>query len=412
MFVVLLRSRNRYGRISIGRCAEGIRHGEGRSFFLLADIDESNQTIDQLRSITFRPVCPRPPRNTEMKCVQASKFGNINTVLTLVTDKPRPTLTPRGRQMLIRVEACSLNPLDCCMLSGECSQVVGSPSFPYIPGMGVCGVVEVIAKAAKFKVGDRVIASTGPSPTGGLAEYAAASIDNADLAPVNVDAIRAAALPNSAMTAMLILRRARITAGARVMVLGGSGGVGTALVQLVKRAGASFIATTSTDEPLMRSLGADMVIDYRTTKWWEETEFKEQPFDLVVDCVGWRDEWPEAGRHGALKSGFKGGQYLTITTTDKSKIHNTCDGARVVIPTLWRTMWTAVAPWKPRYEFLAPRTNTDDWPQLTSLVEAKVLKPVLNPASPFPFTIDGVRRAFELQASNHAHGKVVINIQS
>lgn len=341
-----------------------------------------------------------------MKCCIASKFGDIDTVLTMTTDRPRPTPSPKGGQMIIRVEACSLNPLDCYMLNGK---LVQPPAFPYVPGMGVCGVVVEIAGAAKFKVGDRVIASNGLPPVGGLAEYMAVSIASADLAPVNIDAVAAAALPNSAMAAMVIARRARVTAGERVMVLGGSGGVGTALVQLVKDSGASFIAATSTDEPLMKSLGTDVVIDYRTTKWWEIPDFKKQPFDLVVDCVGWRDEWREADHYGVLKPGRKGGRYLAIAK-EEAIAQTACDGVLTVLPALWRTMWTSIFPWKPRYEFAAPTTSTDDWPQLTKLVEQKILKPVLDPASPFPFTNEGVRQAFQLQASKHAHGKVVIKI--
>lgn len=341
-----------------------------------------------------------------MKCCIASKFGEIDTVLSMTTDRPPPTLRPEGGQMIIRVDACSLTPLDCYMLKGS---VVQPPAFPYIPGMGVCGVVAKIAETAKFEVGDRVIASNGLPPVGGLAEYMVVSISNADLAPVNLDAVAAAALPNSAMAALVIFRRARVTAGERVMVLGGSGGVGTALVQLLKCSGVSFIASTSTDEPLMKSLGVDAVIDYRTTKWWEIPEFQKQPFDLVVDCVGGRDEWREADHHGVLKPGGTGGRYLVIAL-EEPKTQTLCDGVRAVLPALWRTMWTSITPWKPRYEFVAPTASTDDWPQLTRLVEEKIMKPVLDPASPFPFTIEGVRQAFQLQASKHAHGKVVVKI--
>lgn len=344
-----------------------------------------------------------------MKCCFVSKFGDVDTVLGMTTDWPRPTLDPEDGQMLIRVEACSLNPIDCHMLNGK---LVLPPSFPYIPGMGVCGVVEEISETAKFQVGDRVIASTGIPPVGGLAEYMVVPIASADLAPVNVDDVRAAALPNSAMAAMVILRHARVSSGDRVMILGGSGGVGTALVQLVKSAGAGFVATTSTDSLLMESLGVDQVIDYRTTKWYELSEFKKRPFDIVVDCVGWRDEWLEADRHGVLKPGWKDGRYLAIANSEEPKVQTACDGVRTIVPALWREAWTSICPWKPRYEFAAPklRISTDDWPQLTKLVEDKRLRPVLDPASPFPFTIEGVKQAFELQASRHAHGKVVIKI--
>lgn len=235
-------------------------------------------------------------------------------------------------------------------------------------------------------------------------------IKNSSLAPTNVDAVGAAALPTSPMTAMLLTRASKIHEGNRVLVLGGSGGVGTSLVQLVRNAGASFIATTSTDETLMKSLGVDKVIDYRTTNWWEMPDFTEHPFDVVLDCVGWRDEWKEAARAGALKPGRKGGRYITIASTDEPKFRTTWEGLRMFVPVLWRMLWTTVCPWKPRYQFMLADPVEDDWLELSKFVEEKRMKPVLDPSSPFPFTIEGVKRAYQLQASKHAHGRVVIKI--
>lgn len=347
-----------------------------------------------------------------MKCILASKFGDTDEVLTMSAEWPRPTLNPKGGQMLLRVEACALSAGDRIFLSGSCSFVMQPPSFPFIPGMDVCGVVEEIADGAKFKVGDRVIASNGMLPIGGLAEYMAVDIKNAEFAPDNVDTIGAASLPNSPMTALLATRNVRIKTGDRVLVLGGSGGVGTSLVQLVRDAGASFVAATSTDEPLMRSLGVDTVIDYRTTKWWEVPEFQEQPFDVVVDCVGWRDEWKEASRHGGLKSGRKGGRYLAIATSDDPKFTTAWQGVKMFVPTLWRVMWTYFYPWKPWYKFTVCEPSQDDWPELTTLVKEGRLHPVIEPSSPHPFTIEGVKEAFKIQASKHAHGKVVIKMDT
>ncbi|CAN0275730.1 unnamed protein product, partial [Hapterophycus canaliculatus] len=117
------------------------------------------------------------------------------------------------------------------------------------------------------KVGDRVIATNGMNPTGGLAEYAVVPTKFAGKAPPDVDPVQAAALPNSPITAMHAVKAAKLKEGDRVMVLGGSGGVGSSLLQLSKDAKASFVATTSTAEALCLSLGADVVIDYRENNW-------------------------------------------------------------------------------------------------------------------------------------------------
>lgn len=112
-----------------------------------------------------------------MKCVLAHKIlkfvltsspisSNIDEVFTMSTDMPRPALDPQGQQMLLRVEACSIAPFDMHFITGACSRVLKPPNYPFVPGMSVCGVVAEIAEDAKFKVGDRVIASNGMMPTG------------------------------------------------------------------------------------------------------------------------------------------------------------------------------------------------------------------------------------------------------
>lgn len=345
-----------------------------------------------------------------MKCILLSKFGDNTDVLSMSSEWPKPTLNPKGGQMLVRVEACSLSPGDAIFVTGVCSKVMQPENFPCVPGMDVCGIVEEIAEGSKFKVGDRVICSNGMLPVGGLAEYMAADIKNAALAPKNVGIVGAAALPNSPMAAMLTARAAKIKPGDRVMVLGGSGGVGTSLVQLVKDAGASFVATTSTNESLMSSLGADMVINYRTQKWWEIEEFKSKPFDVVVDCVGWRDEWKASKRAGVLKPYRQGGRYIAVAFTDTPRMTTIWEGVKLFAPVLWRVLWTYLYPWVPRYVSIICEPVERDFEELAQVVADGRLKPVIAQSSPYPFTIEGVKEAFSLQMSKHAHGKVVVKI--
>lgn len=100
--------------------------------------------------------------------------------------------------------------------------------------------------------------------------------------PPGVPPLLAACCPTSATTAYRFVRDvACVSDGERVLVLGGAGGVGSAAVQLAKAAGASFVAATSTQAALLRSLGADDVIDYTAANWWESRDFIEQPFDVV-----------------------------------------------------------------------------------------------------------------------------------
>ncbi|CAN0007305.1 unnamed protein product, partial [Laminaria digitata] len=186
--------------------------------------------------------------------------------------------------------------------------------------------------------------------------------------------------------------------------------VGSSLFQLVKDAKAGYLATTSTDEELCLSLGADRVIDYRKTNWCEEEEYKAKPFDAVIDCVGSRDEWKQAYKHGVLKSAWNGGTFVSIASTDDPQFHTIWQGVKMFVPLLWRAGWTRVNRLRPRYSLVISSVTAKNLAEVAGLVSSDRLKPVLDRRSPFPFTIEGVQAAFHLQASKHAHGKVVVAV--
>ena len=151
------------------------------------------------------------------------------------------------------------------MLSGDVA-IVKSPGFPYVPGLSVCG--QVVEPVPPFAAGDWVVATQGgvygAFGVGGLAEYALVDAAMAVRKPESIGCVEAAALANSAGHALQALRAAGVRPGDRVLILGGSGGVGTAAVQLAKTAefGASFVAATSSDTALLARLGVDRPIDY------------------------------------------------------------------------------------------------------------------------------------------------------
>ncbi|CAM9143842.1 unnamed protein product [Ectocarpus sp. 4 AP-2014] len=351
-----------------------------------------------------------------MKCIECSALGgNIDEASSFMSsDAQKPGLEEvqkgKGKTMIVKVEACSLSRGDSIMLEGSCDLML-NPKLPFVPGMDICGVVEEVAENSKaFKVGDRIVATNGMTPTGGLAEYAVVQTNNAAKAPANITPVQAAVLPNSPIAGLHAAKAANLKEGDRVMVLGGSGGVGSALLQLVKDAKASFLATTSTAEALCLSLGADVVVDYRETNWYEDERYKAEPFDVVIDCVGWRDEWKEAYRRGVLKSGWNGGRYISVASTDDPQIHSVWQVTKMFVPQLWRSGWTLINRLRPRYKLVISEPTAQDIADMVELVTTGRCKPVLDPASPFPFTADGVKAAFKLQGSKHAHGKVVVTI--
>jgi len=237
-----------------------------------------------------------------MRAAQVKAFGEIDQVLMMTDSCPIPTLRPPlsavpnagadGEKLikkeenkkkkkpvthvLVKVLACSLSPGDCRMLGGYkdimCTPEKLGSSWPYIPGLDVCGEVTELDPnddSGRFKVGDRVVGTWDTVGMGGMAEYALVRTDFAATIPkdLTISDVEGAALANSASHALNILDRAAVKSGERVLIIGGSGGLGTLLIQLCKSIGASYVCAVSSDTELCRSLGAHRAVDYRTELW-------------------------------------------------------------------------------------------------------------------------------------------------
>jgi NADPH:quinone reductase-like Zn-dependent oxidoreductase len=197
-----------------------------------------------------------------MKCILIDKHGeDIDKLLTIAEDHPKP-IRKKG-EVLIQVQACALAPGDIRVMKGHCDYFQAPRSFPYIPGGDISGTVQEADEDSRFhKEGDAVLAMFEiPRPLDGLAEYACAKESLVELVSKEsiISPAEAACLTSSALFAFHAVEH--VKTGSRVLILGGSGGVGTFLIQLARNAGASYIATTSTDEQLCHSLGADYVIN-------------------------------------------------------------------------------------------------------------------------------------------------------
>jgi len=266
----------------------------------------------------------------------------------------------------------------------------------------------------RYRVGDRVCAMFDFRPTGGLAQYAIVKVKNAARIPPSLSFRKAAALSSSGLAAML-LAKTQVKPGDRVLVLGASGGVGTHLVQFLKKFGASYVAVTSTATRLMTSLGADDVIDYRTEEWSEIEKYQgRNRFDLIIDLVGTYDSWKKAKRLKVLKGGLSGGRYTTLVGDDRyMQIHSMMDVLSLMRRYTHRHLWTRLFwPLYPRYTWfldgLEPANGNLD--ALLSLVDKREVKCVLDPASPFRFTLHSIKKALHLQESYRGKGKVVVDV--
>lgn len=233
----------------------------------------------------------------------------------IVEDADLPVIGPS--EVLVRVKAASLNPLDVKMQHGY-MHAFFPVSFPYALGTDLAGTVERTGSlAAHWRAGDEVIARVDPTSGGAVAEFVAVPSDYLVRAPSSVPLTHAAGLATGASTAwQALLEMADIKAGQTLLVHAGAGGVGSFAIQLARSAGARVIATASgAGIEIARRLGADLVIDYRN----ENFSDRVSDVDVVLDTIG--GETQQAS-YGVLRAG--GLLLATASPPDEAlaKAHN------------------------------------------------------------------------------------------
>jgi NADPH:quinone reductase-like Zn-dependent oxidoreductase len=203
-----------------------------------------------------------------MKALVAHEYGPASQLTVEEVPDPEPGLG----QVLIAIEAAALNPLDLRLVTGA-ARDFQELEFPYIPGMDGAGTIAAVGPGvSRFVGGEEVFGFFGATP-GTIAELALID-DGPYLAarPGELHAVRAAAIPESALTATSLLRAAGLQAGSTALVIGATGGIGMFLVQLAARDGAAVLATAGPeDSEYVRGLGATAALDYRSTDIIEET---------------------------------------------------------------------------------------------------------------------------------------------
>lgn len=215
-----------------------------------------------------------------MRAVTLKGYGD-NSKLSL-SDRPRPK--PAPEDVLIRVHAAGVNPVDYKIRNGDLRLVL-SLRFPHVMGNEVAGTVDAIGeKVSQFKVGDDVYARLDKARMGGFAEYVCENVENIALKPSKLGFDEAAGVPLAALTAWQALHEVgNIQQGHKILIHGGGGSVGRFAIQFAKAAGAEVFTTVSEwAETLVRELGADHVIHYRKGPF----EAVKEQYDLVFDLVG------------------------------------------------------------------------------------------------------------------------------
>ena len=217
---------------------------------------------------------------SSMKAIVIHSYGGPDVLK--YEDAPRPE--PKEDEVLIRVIAASVNPVDVAVRSGKYADYFHT-KLPLIPGMDAAGVVEKIGtKVTTFKTGDSVYAFFTLANEGGYAQFVIAKENELAPKPKSLTYEEAAAVPAVGSTAwQALVDGADLTSGQTVLIHGGSGGVGHCAIQIAKARGARVIATASTaNQDFLKKLGVDQAIDYTKTKF--ENVVKD--VDVVLDAVG------------------------------------------------------------------------------------------------------------------------------
>ncbi|PBB82743.1 NADPH:quinone reductase [Mesorhizobium sp. WSM3879] len=214
-----------------------------------------------------------------MRAVTQNTVGEPDVLF--VAEQPAPA--PKASEVLVRVKAAGINPVDGAVRAGY-FPLIGEP--PFILGWDISGTVEALGTGVTaFKVGDAVFGMPRfPKQAAAYAEFVATPVDEIAAKPAAVDHAQAAALPLAGLTAWQgLVRHGGLQSGQRVLIHAGAGGVGHLAVQIAKARGAWVIATASPDKlDYVRSIGADEVVDYTNGDFTERV----RDIDLVLDAMG------------------------------------------------------------------------------------------------------------------------------
>lgn len=252
--------------------------------------------------MTKKPSIPIHPDGETMKAVCFTAYGEGTDPLSLQTI-PKPFVDKPG-EVLIKIYACALNPIDKSRLSGRLAMLLPEQYETSVLGYDVSGIVEKVGEEASqsFQVGDEVFVRLDGMKYGAIAEYVVCTVPEIAKKPANISFSEAAAVPLAGLTAFQIFRHAGVKEGSKVFIPGGAGGVGSIGIQIAKKIfKVSYVCTTASPGAgtnICESAGADRIIDYRSEDF--EEVLKGEEFDMALDTMNQGDKFG-----GLIKEGGK-----------------------------------------------------------------------------------------------------------
>ncbi|WHI47092.1 NADP-dependent oxidoreductase [Microbulbifer sp. VAAF005] len=333
-----------------------------------------------------------------MKALKMTRYGDIDTCLELQSAE---IPIPQPGEVLVRVHAASVNPVDNMVLRGELKSV-RKEVFPAGVGRDVSGEVVAVGKnVAGYSVGDQVFARVGEDHVGTIAEYL--TIDTSHLAakPENLSHFEAAGIPLVGLTSyQSLIKVAGLKSGEKVLIHAGSGGVGSMAIQLAKSVGAYVVTTTSTaNVDWVKGLGADLVIDYKKEDYLQLLS----DMDVVFDTLG--------GQYtlDAFKVLKTGGRVISVKGALDPQTAEELGLSwllRKILALKSRKLMKAARAKSGLYRMVIMEANGGQLSKLGNLYRENVLFPVIDQV----YSLERSKEAFAYLASGRAKGKVIISV--
>lgn len=308
-----------------------------------------------------------------MKAVRIHEFGSPD-VLEL-EDITIPT--PAADEVLIKVYASSVNPVDQKIVAGDAQEKFPT-KFPLTIGWDVSGVIEQMGdKVNKFNVGDEVYGRPFPTTNGAFAEYLVIKADQIALKPKSIDHINAAAVPLAGLTAWQgLFKYGKLEKGQRVLIHAASGGVGSFAVQFAKWKGAYVIGTGSGENiAFIKQLGADEAINYKEKNFEEEVS----DVDLVFDLIG------KDTQQRSIQIIKPGGRLIT---TIKPQFKDEAKEKHIQL------------------EGFTAQSYPEDLEQIADLIDQGIVSPIVSSV----LSLEEAKQAEMLSAKGSTRGKIVIKV--
>ncbi|EJS70203.1 NADPH:quinone reductase [Bacillus cereus] len=332
-----------------------------------------------------------------MKAMIIDKYGKVPMRMTEV-----PTPEINEYEVLAEIHAASINPIDFKIRDGKVKMLL-KYEMPLILGNDFSGViVKIGAKVTHFKVGDEIYARPRKDKIGTFAEYIAIHEDDIALKPKNLSFEEAASIPLVGLTSYQALHDImHLQQGQKILIHAGSGGVGTFAIQLAKIMGATVTTTASeAGANLVKSLGADEIINYKTEKF--EDILKD--YDAVFDTIGGT----------TLEKSFNiiksGGNIVSVSGMPNARFGKEFGSGffKTFLFSLASKKITALEKkHNAQYSFLFMKPSGDQLRTIANYIEAGKIKPVIDRVFPF----EDAQKAMKYSESGRAKGKIIVKIK-